>query len=408
MSKYNQKSVPAKQADFVPFHVTLVQILAWHDGMKILILSCNTGEGHNSCAKALQAALKHRGAECDIKDTLALRSEWLSKAISDLYDFSIRTPLFGITYRLAQRYSALQLKGKSPIYAFNWLYAKRLSDLIIQGGYDGVICVHLFPAEAITCIRRRYGQYIPTIFVMTDYTCIPLLYETEVDRYVIPHSILTEEFVSKGIARNKLRAIGIPVNEDRFAESIPKDKARKIANQLYEWSEASGNWYLIMGGSMGFGNIRKLIRELDTRTNVHDRIVCLCGRNSKLKTDVEKMFPGSNKVKALGYTLKVALLMDASDVLMTKPGGITSTEAIIKNIPLVHIEPIKGLEEDNAAFFRKTGLASGAGSIAGQTVQAVHLCGNEDARQKMASIQCSISNRNCSKDIAKMIMEMVI
>ena len=115
LSKYNQKSIPAKQADFVPFHVTLVQILAWRDSMKILRLSCNTGEGHNSSAKALQTALKHRGVECDITDALALKSERLSKVISDLYDFSIRTSLFGITYRLAQRYSSLQLKGKSPI-----------------------------------------------------------------------------------------------------------------------------------------------------------------------------------------------------------------------------------------------------------------------------------------------------
>lgn len=352
--------------------------------MKILILSCNTGEGHNSSAKALQAALKRRGVECDIEDTLALSSQWLSKAISDLYDFSIRTSIFGITYRLAQRYSALQLKSKSPVYAFNWLYAKRLAQLIKHGRYDSIICVHLFPAEAITRIRRRWGQCIPTVFVMTDYTCIPLLYETEVDRYVIPHSDLADEFVSKGIARDKLQAVGIPVNEDRFTESIQKEKARKMANLLYEWDEAEGNWYLVMGGSMGFGNITQLIQDLDVRTGRKDRIVCVCGRNSKLKSDIAKMFPASSKVKALGYTHKVALLMDASDVLMTKPGGITSTEAIIKNIPLVHIDPIKGLEEDNAAFFRKSGLALGAKSVAEQAEQAVYLCGNKDARQQMA------------------------
>lgn len=374
--------------------------------MKILILSCNTGEGHNSSGKALQTALIRRGVECDIEDTLALSSEWLSKAISDLYDFSIRTSLFGITYRLAQRYSALQLKSKSPVYAFNWLYAERLAQLIEHGRYDGIICVHLFPAEAITRIRRRWGQCIPTIFVMTDYTCIPLLYETEVDRYVIPHSELTEEFVSKGIARDKLKAVGIPVNEDRFSERLPKEEARKMVNMFYEWKNAEGNWYLIMGGSMGFGNITELIRELDARTDRQDRIVCVCGRNSKLKSDIAKMFPASSKVKALGYTRKVALLMDASDVLMTKPGGITSTEAIIKNIPLVHIDPIKGLEEDNAAFFRKSGLALGAKNVAEQAAQAVYLCRNEDARQQMVSTQRRISNRSCSNDIADMMMDM--
>ena len=368
--------------------------------MKILILSCNTGEGHNSSAKAIQAALKRQGVECDIEDTLAARSEWLSKAISDLYEFSIKISLFGLIYRLAEKYNALQLKSKSPIYAFSWLFASRIAQMLQERQYNGVICVHLFPAEAITMIRHKFGQQVPSIFVMTDYTCIPLLYETEVDRYIIPHSDLTEEFVSKGIARNKLQAVGIPVDEGRFTDCIPKEKARKIVNQLYEWNEASGNWYMIMGGSMGFGNITRLIQELDMRTTRHDRIVCICGRNSKLQRDIEKRFPGSNKVKALGYTRKIALIMDASDVLMTKPGGITSTEAIIKKIPLVHIEPIKGLEEDNATFFREAGIALGARRIAEQAAQAVHLCGNETAKQQMIQNQRRISNVTCSNDIA--------
>lgn len=374
--------------------------------MKILILSCNTGEGHNSSAKAIQAALKRQGVECDIEDTLAARSEWLSKAISDLYEFSIKISLFGLIYRLAEKYNALQLKSKSPIYAFSWLFASRIAQMLQERQYNGVICVHIFPAEAITMIRHKFGQQVPSIFVMTDYTCIPLLYETEVDRYIIPHSELTEEFVSKGIARNRLQAIGIPVDEERFTDNTPKEIARKIINQLYEWNEADGNWYMIMGGSMGFGNITGLIQELNVRTNRDDRIVCICGRNSKLQSKIERMFPGSNKIKALGYTRKVALIMDASDVLMSKPGGITSTESIIKNIPLVHIDPIKGLEEDNAAFFRKTGMALGAGSIAEQAAQAVHLCNSEDARREMIRNQRRIANPYCSNDIADMIMTM--
>ena len=157
---------------------------------------------------------------------------------------------------------------------------------------------------------------------------------------------------------------------------------------------------------MGFGNIVRLIQELNARTTRNDRIVCICGRNNKLQRDIEKMFPGSNKVKALGYTRKISLIMDASDVLMTKPGGITSTEAIIKKIPLVHIEPIKGLEEDNAAFFREAGIALGARSIAEQAAQAVYLCGNETAKQQMIQNQRRISNVTCSNDIAEIIMSM--
>jgi processive 1,2-diacylglycerol beta-glucosyltransferase len=374
--------------------------------MKILILSCNTGEGHNSSGKALQAALMERGVQCDMEDTLAIRSEWLSKVTSELYEFSIKISLFGLVYRLAEHYSALQLKSKSPIYALTSLYTQRLAKLIQEGHYDGVICVHLFPAEAITRIRHIYGQHLPTIFVMTDYTCIPLLYETELDKYVIAHDGLTEEFIRKGLSREKLQSIGIPVNEDKFAGRISKVEARKQVNALFEWEESDGKWYLIMGGSMGFGNITKLIRELKSKVSDSDRIICVCGKNEGLKQSIHKHFSESPNVKALGYTHKISLIMDACDVLLTKPGGITSTEAIIKNIPLVHINPIKGLEEDNAAFFKQMGMALGDEDVREQTTIAIQLSHDAGAQEKMAEIQRRNSNINCSHEIADMIISM--
>lgn len=374
--------------------------------MKILILSCNTGEGHNSSGKALKNALTRRGVECDIEDTLAFRSERLSKAISYLYDLSIRTSLFGMTYRFAEWYCTLQLRSKSPVYAFNWLYARKLAQHIEEGGYDGVICVHLFPAEAITRIRRKYGLCVPTIFVMTDYTCIPFLYETELDRYIIAHDSLTDEFVDKGLDRDKLQAVGIPVNEDSFSRKVQKGAARKEVESAFGWEASGGNWYLIMGGSMGFGNQNRLIGELNARICRDDRVICICGRNGKLKESIEYKFRECPCVKALGYTDKVAQLMDASDVLLTKPGGITSTEALIKNIPLVHIDPIKGLEEDNAAFFRNLGLALGSDTVEGQAEQAVMLCRNREARERMARTQRLNSNRRCSNEIADIFIRM--
>lgn len=374
--------------------------------MKILILSCNTGEGHNSSGKALQSALIERGVQCDMEDTLALKSEWLSKFVSELYEASIKTALFGIVYRLAEHYSALQLKSKSPIYALTSLYTQRLAKLIKEGQYDGVICVHLFPAEAITRIRHLYGQYFPTMFVMTDYTCIPLLYETEVDKYIIAHQDLTEEFIRKGLMREKIQSVGIPINEEKFACRISKSEARKQVNTLFDWEESDGKWYLIMGGSMGFGNITKLIKELESKISDSDRIICICGRNEGLKQSIHRQFAESANIKALGFTNNISLIMDASDVLLTKPGGITSTEAIIKNIPLIHIKPIKGLEEDNATFFRQMGMAWGEDDIKKQTNIAIRLSHDTDAQGKMAEIQRRNSNLNCSHEIADMIISM--
>lgn len=375
--------------------------------MKILILSCNTGEGHNSSGKALRAALHNKGIECDLMDTLAIKSEGLSKFVSNLYELSIKINLFGLVYRIAQWYSSLQLKIKSPIYLFSGLFAKRLARIISEGGYDGIICVHLFPAEGITRIRRKYGQSIPTIFVMTDYTCIPLLYETELDRYIIAHENLKNEFIENGLPEEKLYAIGIPINENRFATKMPKDIAQYLVNILFKWENADGKWYLIMGGSMGFGNIIKLIDELKGRIHDSDRIICICGKNNKLRHDVLRRFSRDFNIKAVGYTDQISSIMDACDILLTKPGGITSTEAIIKNIPLVHINPIKGLEEDNANFFRLLGMAKGGSTIQMQVENTIYLSHDTASQRIMSEAQRLNSNPNCSNEIADMIIDMV-
>lgn len=372
--------------------------------MKILILSCNTGEGHNSSGKALQAALRSRGVECDLEDTLAVRSKWLSKIVSDFYEFSIKISLFGFIYRLAEQYNALQLKVKSPIYSFGGLFAPKIINLLQSKHYDGVICVHLFPAEAMTMIRHKYGQRIPSIFVMTDYTCIPLLYETDLDKYVIPHNDLMDEFVIKGLVRGKLEALGIPINENRFTKRLPREEAQELANELFSWEEAKGKWYLIMGGSMGFGKLPELVKQLQSSVSSNDRIICICGKNDKLKQQLTKLFHESSTVKVLGYTREIPLLMDASDVLLTKPGGITSTEAIIKNIPIVHISPIKGLEEDNAVFFRNMGMSLRGNTIESQVEMATRLSHNADAQREMIEAQRQNSNQNCSNDIADLII----
>ncbi len=146
--------------------------------MKILILSCNTGEGHNSSAYSLKAAMKSQGIDCEVQDTIALMSPVASKNVSDAYVYSTKSSLFEHAYKLGEAVSNMDTYFKSPVYAANKIYTKQLYDLIIDGGYDAVVCVHLFPAEALTALKRKAKIAVPTVFVMTDYTCIPFLTET--------------------------------------------------------------------------------------------------------------------------------------------------------------------------------------------------------------------------------------
>ena len=101
---------------------------------------------------------------------------------------------------------------------------------------------------------------------------------------------------------------------------------------------------------MGFGNMNGLISALQSQLNDNDRVICICGRNEDILSSIREEFAEDSRIKAVGFTDKVSVLMDARDVLFTKPGGITSTEAIIRNIPLIHTAPIPGLEDRNDRF----------------------------------------------------------
>ncbi|MDE5892269.1 MAG: hypothetical protein K2H45_05020 [Acetatifactor sp.] len=116
-------------------------------------------------------------------------------------------------------------RRKSPVYYANALYAEKLYHYIVDNGYDTVVMPHLFPAEALTYMLRRHERRpdIRTYFVGTDYTCIPFTEEMEVDYYFIAHEELLEEYVQKGIPREKLISTGIPVS-DRFRPPAPYQK----------------------------------------------------------------------------------------------------------------------------------------------------------------------------------------
>ena len=375
--------------------------------MKILILSCNTGEGHNSCAKALQIAMQRRGINCDIQDTLALVSEGLSQRVGDAYLFSTRGSLFEFVYKFGGFVSSNMDTWQSLVYGANRLYAKKLYDYIKTNHFDIIVCVHLFPAEAITALKRNMQLDIPSYFIMTDYTCIPFLQETDLDYYIIPHENLIEEFAEKGLPREKIVPIGIPIDEEKFSTRLPKPKARTQIIQSISNSNlrSEGHWYLVMSGSMGFGNVEQLIAQLLQDSRPEDSIICICGRNESLLHSLQGQFAEQRQLCLLGFTNQVSILMDASDVVFSKPGGITSTEAIVKNIPLIHTHPIPGLENHNAHFFHHHGMSYFTTDVQHQVAIAKRLCEDTHYRKRMLHNQCANANPHSSDDVINLILE---
>ena len=224
--------------------------------MKALILSCNTGGGHNSAARAIAEEMQDRGDEAYVLDYLALAGEGVSKLVGDGYVQIVKkTPrLFGAAYKLGMGVS--KLAKKSPVYYLNGRMAKYLDQYLKEHPVDVLVMPHLYPAETITYMKRK-GMKLPlTVAVMTDYTCIPFWEETDCDYYIVPHRDLLETCVKRGIPREKLLPFGIPVSR-RFRLKADKEKARE-----YLGFPKDRKMFLLMGGSMGAGDLEKLTERL--------------------------------------------------------------------------------------------------------------------------------------------------
>lgn len=373
---------------------------------KILILSCNTGEGHNSAAKALQHYGRSVGIDCDVFDTLSLKDGRVSKFVSGLYDVSVRLSFFSWMYAIGEWYSNRTYNGKSPLYHLCKLLSGRLSQVISDNEYDAVVCTHLFPAEMLTHLRSGNNLDIPAFFVSTDYTCYPFLAETDLDGYMIAHPDLVSEYAGKGIPTEKIYATGIPcLSGTVFTKTSCTEARQKIVSEhLWDCRSHTGKWFLLIGGSMGFGHIEDLVDDLRDLCAPSDRIICVCGKNEQLRQRLDKKYDQSSIVKIIGYTDKIPLLMDACDVLLTKPGGLTSTEAMNRGIPLVHTLPIKGVEDKNARFYSDRNISFYSDDSKTQAMCAVRLSEEKDSRKTMLEAQ----KVNRTVDSCKIITDLII
>lgn len=180
--------------------------------MKILILSCGTGEGHNSAAKAVYDNLKGKNTECEIRDVLSFKSERAARRAAEVYSAVIkRAPLlFGAAYALGGLYDRAGLP--SPIYYSNAKYAEKLCGYIASNGFDCVICTHLFAMEAMTAVRREWDCGVRVYGVLTDYTAIPFYKDCVLDGWFVPDGEAAGQLEKSGIPRRIIYRTGIPLS----------------------------------------------------------------------------------------------------------------------------------------------------------------------------------------------------
>ena len=367
--------------------------------MKILILSCSTGGGHNAAGKAVKEQLEKKGHEAVMLDPFSLKSDKTASTVGNAYLLAAgKAPgFFGFIYKIGSSISSS--RHKSPVYYANTLMVKRLKAYLDENHFDAVVMPHLFPAEMMTCMKRRHMDIPPTVVISTDYTCIPFFEETECDYYIIPHEDLAEEDIERGLPTEKLYPFGIPVSPS-FQKKTDKEKA-KVKLHL----PADKPVYLVMSGSMGFGKMHLFVFELTRKLTHDEQLIIICGNNKKTQRILKYTYYRNKNVHITGFTEHVSDYMDASDVIFTKPGGLTSTEALVKNIPVVYTAAIPGCETKNREFFVSRGLALASERIHVQISQGITLVENKEIRNAMINTQKHFAKPHAAVDIVTLLEE---
>ena len=316
---------------------------------KVLILSCGTGGGHNIAARAVQEDLISKGIEADFVEYLEIINPKLKDRINNIYIRSTRKngKVFKRVYKLGEIYQKTKLK--SPVYLLNGLNKKRLYKYIIDNNYGYVITTHLFAAQALTAVKKEYTD-IHFMQIATDYVSIPFWEETNPDYFVIPSEKLVSSFKNKKIDENKLLPFGIPVLSN-YRKKYDKQKC-KMKLHL----DINKKYVLVLNGSMGFGNViditKKLIEKIDDIV-----FIISCGNNEKLLKSLTSLYDDNDRIIILPYTNNLSDYMKCCEIILSKPGGLTTTEVATLRKPLIHMMPIPGCENYNAEFFSKNKMA---------------------------------------------------
>ncbi len=256
---------------------------------------------------------------------------------------------------------------------------------------------HLFPAEALTYLLRRNRVSVKTYFIATDYTCIPFTEETRADCYFIPHEDLKKEFVKRGIDEFRLIPYGIPVS-NVFKSNVSKKDARYRLN-----IDLDKKCIVVMSGSMGYGDIGTISDKIISCLDIN--LYLLCGNNEELKAILRKKYEDNKHIHVIDFTSDTYLYMRACDVLFTKPGGLTSSEALVANVPLVHTAPIPGCEDANAKFFYEHGMSIFDRDIDLLVKKGIDLLYDENMQIEMLANQRKYGKPDAAKDICDFIIK---
>jgi processive 1,2-diacylglycerol beta-glucosyltransferase len=365
---------------------------------RVLLLYISQVSGHRHGAVAIQKSLKTFNPDCEIKSLNGFGYTY------PLMEKIVNTAYMGVIKRAPQIWEYLYdnpkvIKASKKIKeSIHKSSHKKLKPLFDEFKPDVVVCTQAFPCGMVADYKKSNNLSVKVVGVLTDFA--PHLYwlHEGVDYYVVPFEDAKKRYVDEGVKESKIKVFGIPIRM-KFAEQLDREA---VASKLH--LDSNVPTVLVMGGGQGLGPMKEAVKSL-IGLNRPLQIIVIAGTNTKLLQWIKKSQKKSTKkIITYEYANNVDELMTIATLIISKPGGMTTSECLTKGLPMVVIDPIPGQEERNSDFLVKSGIAvrvDNKRKIA-ETVQ--RLLNNPAKLQSMREAALSFGRPQAAHDIARLVL----
>jgi len=371
---------------------------------RILILHVRAGVGHERAARAVEAALRSLDPSCEpiVRDALEFSSPFLRTFYASSYNRLVdRAPrAWGFFYRQAERIPAtgFRQRVRSSLLAAG---CRDFAAAAARFRADAVLCTQFLPAEVFAFLRRRGAIPVPVYCAITDFAVHPIWVYPGIDRYFVASEFSAEQLRSTGVvAADRIEVTGVPIDPE-FASQVGMEAARQELGLDLDPRRLT---LLLMGGGFGWGPMESMLQvvlELDPSVQA----IVLAGRNEELRQRLAKRARGQeHRIKVHGFSDRVHRMLEAADLLVGKAGGLTSSEAMARGVPIIAVRPIPGQEERNVDYLQESGAAVRAYDLDDLQYRLMHFLSDRADLERMKANARSIGRPRSAFQVAESIL----
>lgn len=370
--------------------------------MRILLVYISDVLGHRQAARAIKQAFQQEYPQVTVREENLFRygNSFIRCSLNGLYYAIIKfVPWFWNIIWDSKEVYWLTYPLREVLYRLNCHRFYR--EVIKPFNPDAVICTHSLCCAISSVVKRDKNLDYLLIAVPTDFYLNPYWFYRNVDMYFLPQNDLKSNHLRWKVSPDKLYVTGIPILSE-----FSKPKDRSYLKKKWQIDENVFT-ILIMGGGEGLGPIEETVLALE-KVSLPLQVLAVAGINRKLKRNLDKIAQNLNfPLKVLGYVREIDELMEISDLLITKPGGLTCAEALSKGIPMIILDSITGQEMRNKKLLLEKGLAFSLDSP-DQVVSLVRNCINDGFNRELWRKKAKeLSRPQASKEIVYNVIEMI-